>query len=104
MNFLSKNLIIAVMGVIRNLHSNSVFYTYASSIDGGNLWTLENGNAGAGGIWAEQIYETSIQPGDVTETYADIDNLIADTNFKPVISIEEGIPRFVDWFKWYKGY
>ena len=45
-----------------------------------------------------------MQPGDVTETYADIDNLIANINFKPVISIEEGIPRFVDWFKWYKGY
>lgn len=51
------------------IHSNSVFYTYASSIDGGNLWTIENGNAGAGGVWAEQIYETSIQPGDVNSDF-----------------------------------
>jgi UDP-glucuronate 4-epimerase len=42
-----------------------------------------------------------IQPGDVEATYANIDALIADTGFKPGTSIEEGVSRFVDWYKWY---
>lgn len=42
-----------------------------------------------------------LQPGDVVETYADIDDLIQVTGFKPVTSIEEGIASFV---KWYRSY
>jgi len=42
-----------------------------------------------------------IQPGDVPATYADVDDLMRDVGFKPSIPIEEGIRRFV---KWYKGY
>ena len=45
-----------------------------------------------------------IQPGDVPETYAYIDDLVADVGFKPSTSIEEGIGRFTDWFKWYYKY
>ena len=42
-----------------------------------------------------------MQPGDVPATYADIDDLIADVGFKPQTPIEEGIQRFVDWYKSY---
>lgn len=42
-----------------------------------------------------------MQPGDVPITYADVDELIADTGFKPETSIEEGIGKFVDWYKGY---
>ncbi len=42
-----------------------------------------------------------IQPGDVRETYADVDELTKDTGFKPSTTIEEGIAQFCDWFKWY---
>jgi len=42
-----------------------------------------------------------MQPGDVPETYADVDDLMADVGFKPVTSIEEGVGRFVDWYKEY---
>lgn len=42
-----------------------------------------------------------MQPGDVPITYADIDDLIADTGFKPSTSIEDGIARFVEWYKRY---
>lgn len=42
-----------------------------------------------------------IQPGDVPETYANIDSLANDINFKPSTSIEEGIKKF---FNWYKNY
>ncbi len=42
-----------------------------------------------------------MQPGDVPATYADIDSLQADTNFKPETSIENGLERFVAWYRDY---
>ena len=42
-----------------------------------------------------------IQPGDVPATYADVDDLMRDVGFKPSIPIEEGIRRFVEWYKGY---
>jgi len=39
-----------------------------------------------------------MQPGDVAETFADISAIQNDLGFAPTISIEEGIPRFMDWF------
>jgi UDP-glucuronate 4-epimerase len=42
-----------------------------------------------------------IQPGDVPATYADVDDLIRDVGFRPSTSIEEGIKRFVEWYKGY---
>ena len=42
-----------------------------------------------------------IQPGDVKETYADIEESRSDLGFDPKITIEEGIPRFVAWFRDY---
>lgn len=42
-----------------------------------------------------------MQLGDVPITYADVDDLIADTGFKPETSIEDGIAKFVDWFRTY---
>ncbi len=40
-----------------------------------------------------------IQPGDVPRTYADVDELIQDVGFKPTTTIEEGIEKFVRWYK-----
>ena len=42
-----------------------------------------------------------MQPGDVYQTYADVDDLIADFGFKPETSIEEGLGKFVEWYKGY---
>jgi UDP-glucuronate 4-epimerase len=39
-----------------------------------------------------------LQPGDVLETYADIDELVNDIDFKPATPIEDGICKFVHWF------
>lgn len=39
-----------------------------------------------------------LQPGDVPETYADIDDLTSDFGFSPRTSLREGIARFVDWY------
>lgn len=42
-----------------------------------------------------------LQPGDVSETYADIDDLAEVTGFKPKTNIEEGLKKFIDWYKNY---
>ena len=42
-----------------------------------------------------------LQPGDVPNTYANVDALMTDVNYKPETSIEEGIARFVDWYQQY---
>ncbi len=44
-----------------------------------------------------------IQQGDVSATYADVNDLIKDVGFKPSTPIEEGIKRFVEWYKSYHG-
>ncbi|MDD5476516.1 MAG: NAD-dependent epimerase [Syntrophales bacterium] len=44
-----------------------------------------------------------MQPGDVAETCADVDDLMRDVGFRPSTTIEEGIPRFVDWYRKYYG-
>jgi UDP-glucuronate 4-epimerase len=42
-----------------------------------------------------------LQPGDVPATYANVDDLIRDVGFKPSTTIEDGISRFIDWYKDY---
>jgi UDP-glucuronate 4-epimerase len=44
-----------------------------------------------------------IQPGDVPETYADVDDLMRDVGFRPETPVETGIRNFVDWYRWYTG-
>lgn len=52
---------------------------------------------------AEKIYE-DMAPGDVVRTCADISAVAADYGFAPTTSLEEGIPKFIDWFRaWRKG-
>ena len=42
-----------------------------------------------------------LQPGDVPETFADIEAIGRDLGFAPRTSIDEGVPRFVDWYRDY---
>lgn len=42
-----------------------------------------------------------MQPGDVVETFADVDYLMRDVGFTPQTSIEDGIRGFVDWYRDY---
>lgn len=44
-----------------------------------------------------------MQPGDVYQTYADIDELMKDTGFRPQTTLEDGLKHFVEWFKEYYG-
>jgi UDP-glucuronate 4-epimerase len=42
-----------------------------------------------------------LQPGDVPETYADIDDLIRDIGYQPATKIEDGIAKFIEWYRGY---
>lgn len=42
-----------------------------------------------------------LQPGDVPDTYADIDDLVRDMGFKPSTKLADGMKNFVEWFKGY---
>lgn len=42
-----------------------------------------------------------IQPGDVPATYADIDDLVRDTGFRPSTTIRDGLAKFAGWYHGY---
>ncbi|BBI68849.1 hypothetical protein PKHYL_30400 [Psychrobacter sp. KH172YL61] len=42
-----------------------------------------------------------MQAGDVPITYANVDELVNDIDFKPATTIEEGISKFVKWYRKY---
>ena len=51
---------------------------------------------------AQKTY-APMQPGDVTATFADISKLKALTGYQPKVKLEEGLPRFVEWYRAYFG-
>ena len=42
-----------------------------------------------------------LQPGDVPDTYANVDDLVQQFNYKPATTVQDGIQRFVDWYRNY---
>lgn len=44
-----------------------------------------------------------LQPGDVPDTYADVSALMHDVGYKPSTPVEDGVRRFVDWYREYYG-
>ena len=42
-----------------------------------------------------------LQPGDVLDTYANIENLKKKFNYKPSTSVIDGVTEFVKWYKYY---
>lgn len=42
-----------------------------------------------------------MQPGDVERTWADVDQLIKDYDYRPSTSIKDGVKSFIDWYKAY---
>jgi len=68
------------------------------------IGALENALSNALGraVEFDKIYEP-IKPGDVPATYASTDKLQEAVGFKPEISIEVGLQKFIDWYvKYYK--
>lgn len=49
---------------------------------------------------AERLLEP-MQPGDVKESFADIDDIRRDVGYEPTTPIEVGVPKFVDWYRSY---
>ncbi len=43
------------------------------------------------------------QPGDVTETWADVSGLVEAVDYRPDTPIEEGLARFVEWYRSWRG-
>ena len=50
-----------------------------------------------------KIVKKPVPPGDVLATAAKVDDLAAAVDFRPKTSIEEGIEKFVDWYRGYAG-
>jgi UDP-glucuronate 4-epimerase len=44
-----------------------------------------------------------LQQGDVPDTFADIDDLVRDVGYRPATPVEEGVRRFVEWYRAYYG-
>ena len=42
-----------------------------------------------------------MQPGDVSKTHAEISDLINDIGYKPSITVDHGVKKFIDWYKHY---
>ena len=42
-----------------------------------------------------------LQPGDVPDTYANVDDLVKEFNYKPSTNVKKGVKNFVDWYKEY---
>lgn len=50
-----------------------------------------------------ELEQKPMQPGDVKDTFADISAIERDHRFRPSTTIDEGIPRFVNWYRGYHG-
>jgi UDP-glucuronate 4-epimerase len=44
-----------------------------------------------------------LQPGDVPDTYADVQDLVRDTGYQPNTPVSVGVERFVEWYRVYYG-
>jgi UDP-glucuronate 4-epimerase len=44
-----------------------------------------------------------LQPGDVPDTYADVGRLTRQVGYRPATTVEEGVARFVRWYRSYYG-
>ena len=42
-----------------------------------------------------------LQPGDVPDTFANVDDLVRDFDYQPDTPVEEGVRRFVEWYRDY---
>jgi UDP-glucuronate 4-epimerase len=54
------------------------------------------------GVESKKLFREA-QPGDVTATYADVSKIAALTGYSPRVPLEEGLVRFVDWYRRWTG-
>lgn len=67
-----------------------------------NLLSMIKTLEGVLGKKAELVMKP-MQPGDVLETYADIDAIDAAVGFKPSTSLEDGLAKFAEWYQEFYG-
>ena len=65
-----------------------------------HLMKFINALESALGKEAEKVF-VDMQPGDVLRTCADVSDLERDINFKPSTSLEDGLKKFVEWYRKY---
>ena len=73
----------------------------------GNSWSVELGHyirvlEQALGVEAEKNL-LPMQPGDVPDTDADVSAIVNDFDYRPSTTVEDGIARFVQWYRGYYG-
>ena len=73
-------------------------FAYQQANLAGHLSVLE----AALGREAVKVFKP-MQPGDVTATFADVSQLKALTGYDPRVPLEDGIPRFVEWYRSFYG-
>ena len=66
-----------------------------------HLGLPRDGTLPPGLIDEREVVTATMQPGDVPETCADVDDLMRDIGFRPSTPIEDGIARFVEWYRCY---
>jgi UDP-glucuronate 4-epimerase len=101
------DIVAGVIGVMDSTPTTSSSKNYGS-IGPYRLYNIGNNNPVYLGVFIEVIEKICgrnavknmmpMQPGDVPTTFADIDSLIADVDFKPETSIEDGLRKFIDWY------
>ena len=42
-----------------------------------------------------------LQPGDMPDTYANVDDLVEQFHYQPTTMVKDGVQRFVDWYRNY---
>lgn len=93
------DIITAIMACIhKDIHGNKIYNLGNNKPEQLEIFVQEVEKAT--GKKAIIRYE-DLQPGDVVETYADITLSSKDLGFAPKISISEGIPKFIDWYRSY---
>lgn len=45
-----------------------------------------------------------MQPGDMPDTYADVDDLVSEFGYKPIMSVAQGVENFAAWYKEYNSF
>ena len=63
-----------------------------------NLLSMISALEAALGREARKVFRDA-QPGDVTATFADISRLQALCGYRPKVTLDEGLPRFVAWYR-----
>jgi len=55
--------------------------------------------AGTGYVELSNAMLLPLQPGGVPDTYADVDDLVREFDYKPNMSVKEGVERFAEWYR-----